>query len=125
MLDVKELCERLSKFHWSPRHPSTYLTDQGKGLGNLAEHCYGSFNLIWATHPLETRQDHLNAISAFTTQRIHSTQIVKRVPLSDWLTLLNPQEFSHWYASNRNYVNSHSRTNIEKALYAIQNVQRL
>ena len=125
MLDVKELCARLSKFHWSPKPPHTYVTAQGHGLGSLAHNCYGSFNLIWATHSLETREDHLKAISAFSTQRLHSTQIVKKVPLSDWLTLMNPQEFGHWYARNGNCVNIQSRMNIEKALYAIQNVQRL
>ncbi len=125
MLDVKELCDRLSKFHWSPKPPEAYVTAQGKGLGSIAHSCYGSFNLIWTTHPLETREDHLKAISAFSLQRVHSTQIVKRVPLSDWLTLMNPQEFAHWYTRNANYVNSHSRVNIVKALYAIQNLQRL
>ena len=124
MLDIKEMCERLSKFYWSPKHPSHYTVSQG-GLGAVAVNCYGSFNLIWATHPLETKQDHIKAIEAFSTQRVHSTQVIKNVPLSDWLTLMNPKEFGHWYARNANYVNIHSRNNIEKALYAVQNVQRL
>lgn len=124
MLDIKQMCERLSKFHWSPDLPKTYTID-GNGLGNLAHNCYGSFNLIWAAYPLVTVEDHMTAIGAFTTQRLHSTQIVKNVPLSDWLTLMNPVEFSYWYRDHCNYLHKQSRINIEKALYAIQNVQRL
>lgn len=124
MLDVKELCERLSRFHWSPNHPRSY-TLNGKGLGNLAPHCYGSFNLIWASYPLNTVEEHVKAISAFTVQRVHSTQVVKGVQLADWLTLMTPSEFSYWYADNGNSLHKQSRINIEKALYAVQNIQRI
>lgn len=116
MLDVKELCDRLSRYHWSPQPPSTYTLGQGRGLGAIAHNCYGTFNLIWATHELDTTEQHLTAIKAFSVQRTHSEQVVKGAAISDWMTLLNPAELAVWYRSNGVYVNIHTRQNIEKAL---------
>ena len=125
MLDPKQLCERLSKYYWSPKHPKTYVTPEGRGLGMLADRCYGSFNLIWATHKLDTPQDHIAAITSFTHQQIQATQVVKGAEMSTWLTLLTPYEMAFWYKANAVYVNKLTRTNIEKALHAIHNVQRI
>jgi hypothetical protein len=125
MLDPKELCKKLAKYYWSPVHPSQYVTPEGRGLGVLAHGCYGSFNLIWATHQLKTRQDHIDAISAFSVQKAHMTQFVKGAEMSTWLTLLTPHELSFWYKDNGVYVNKLTRINIEKALYALQHVQRI
>lgn len=125
MLDVKELCERLAKFHWSPRLPTTYVTGMGTGLGVAAPTCYGTFNLVWASHELDTVADHWAALQTFGFQVPYSTQVVAGAQLSDWLTLLNPQEFSFWYEDNKRKVSSHSRKNIEKALDGLHNIQRI
>ena len=125
MLDPKELCNRLAKYYWSPKHPKTYVTEQGRGLGVLADRCYGSFNLVWATHKLDTPQDHITAITSFTNQQLQSSQVVKGAEMSTWLTLLTPHELSYWYKDNAIYVNKLTRMNIEKALYALQHVQRV
>ena len=125
MLDPKQLCQRLAKYYWSPRHPSTYVTEHGRGLGVLANRCYGSFNLIWASHKLDTTQDHIVAITSFTEQQLQAHQMVKGAELGTWLTLLTPHELSFWYKDNAVYINRLTRTNIEKALYALQHVQRI
>ncbi len=125
MIDPKELCKRLARYYWSPKHPKTYLTPEGRGLGRLADKCYGSFNLIWATHRLETVQDHVVAITGFMEQSLQTGQVVKGAELGTWLTLLTPHELSYWYKDNKTSVNKLTRINIEKALYAIQHVQRV
>lgn len=121
MLDVRELCTKLTHYHWSPKLPQSYVLDSGKGLGTIAANCYGTFNLIWATHKLESTNDHLAAITAFTVQRPKSEQIIRGAPLHDWLTLLNAHEFSYWYAKNGGKVNHESKVLIDKALLNLSN----
>lgn len=120
MQDVRELVARLSQYHWSPNHPSSYLTPEGRGLGKMAHACYGSFNLIWATHSLQTVDDHVIAMGAFSEQVELSKQVIKDTELGWWLTLLQPHEFAVWFRDNRQKVNSKSRSRIVKALNALQ-----
>jgi hypothetical protein len=125
MTEVKQLVARLSRYYWSPNHPTTYTTPEGRGLGRLAPECYGTFNLVWATHKLDTVQDHLKAISAFTEQKALASEVVKGAEIGSWLTLLQPHEMAFWLQENRGQVSRKTRTNIERALNALQDLRRV
>ena len=116
MLDVKELCTKLAKYHWSPKLPTSYVVPGGAGLGTIAPNCYGTFNLVWANQRLLTQEDHRQAIMLFIEQRLRSEQMIRGAPLADWLTLLTAKEFSYWYAANGSKVHAASRVVIERAL---------
>jgi hypothetical protein len=126
MIDVKELCAKLAKYHWSPKHPRTYVLQNGRGLGRIAHQSYGAFNLTYAGYKLETAQDHSRAIDIFTQQVQECTEIiVHNQELGDWLTQLNAKEFAGWYKVNKDSIGGLSRYNIERALDALDNIQRI
>jgi len=156
MIDVKQLCKRLARYHWSPQHPSTYLIHGNNGIGAVFKlqelegkltwkqpskadkpvtkkeeavlgsydsllRAYAAFNLVWAIRQVfETSDQHLAALRLQSKIIETLDQEVFDTPLSDWITLMNPKEFKHWYDKNRNLVNSAARAYIDEALLKIQ-----
>ena len=126
MIDVRALCEKLAKFHWSPKHPSTYVLTNGRGLGRISHQSYGAFNLIWSGYKLDTPKDHGRAIEIFTQQVSECTEIIVHgQELGDWLTQLNAKQFASWYPDRKDQIGGLSRYNIERALDALDNIQRI
>ncbi len=122
MIDVRALCDKLAKFHWSPKHPSTYVLSNGRGLGRIAQQSYGAFNVVYLGYKLETVQDHGRAIEIFTQQVQECSEIVVHgQELGDWLTQLSPKQFETWYVANKSSVGGLSRYNIERA-FSSQNL---
>lgn len=99
LIQVRAMCTRLINYHWSPLHPSKYVlpADGGlvKGIGLLAHHDYGAFNLTWADvgGKLDTHTDHYTAVTKFTTYQSVSKHTINDVPLSDWLCFMRPKGF--------------------------------
>jgi hypothetical protein len=96
---LNKLLFKLGKYYWTPVHPSHYVyREKGapKGLGVLAHLDYGLFNLTWSVFPLATPEQHARA-SAFFVHHLGKMPDVAGANLSDWLTLLTPQEFSDWH----------------------------
>lgn len=115
MKNTKAFLERLSKFYWSPNHPSTYVIE-GSGIGNIAHHDYGAFNLIWLAYPLETIDDHRLAIAAFSIQTSMNEQLINDVSLRDILTLITPSDLHTLLENHGKDLMPSSRQNVEKAI---------
>ena len=97
---VKELCEKLANYHWSPMHPSNYVIPAGfrkvKGIGLIAKQDYGAFNLAWAAsaNKWKTEEDQGVLIQLFSMYQKHTHYLINNVPVGDWLCLLKPKGFS-------------------------------
>lgn len=115
MKQVKSLISNLEKFYWSPEHPSTYVID-GSGIGNIAHHSYGAFNLIWAGYNLKTVQDHREAVIHFAKQAALNQQVIRGETLEDLLTLLSPQEVRTFYENHGSELATFTQLNIRRAL---------
>jgi hypothetical protein len=82
---------------------------------------YAAFNLVWAIRQnFETSDQHLAALRLQSKIIETLDQEIFDTPLADWLTLMTPKEFKHWYDKNRNLVNSAARAYIDEALSKIQ-----
>lgn len=125
MEKLKRLITKLEKFYWSPRLPETYVLPGGQGLGRIAGQNYAAFNLVWATHRLESEQDHLDAVKLFARLGTFTAQKVGDCELQDWITLQTPTEFAAWYTSNRHIVNPGVRPTIEAAINAVGRLQAI
>lgn len=125
MLDLSRWLQRVGQFYWSPEHPSTYVLYNGRGLGRLAGQDFGAFNLVWAAMPLQSEQDHAEAIEAFAMQSTRNSQEVAGAELGDWLTLLSPLEFKSWYEGYGDELVAESCQLIESALHALEILPRV
>lgn len=98
-MEIKSLVAKLSKFYWSPNHPQTYTLrgadGKHKGVGNIAHHDYGAFNLAWAEvqDQWKTPQEQVAFVARFAEWRTVTGIIVDKYPLREWATLLTPAEF--------------------------------
>jgi len=96
---VQELFQQLSKFYWSPKHPSEYVLDTPAGrhgIGAIAHLDYAAFNLTWAAKRgvITTSADHVEACKYFRMAHVFVNQVqIKGEPLETWITLLNQEQF--------------------------------
>lgn len=103
-MDAKTLVAKLSKFYWSPNRPETYVlrgaNGRVKGIGNIAHHDYGAFNLAWADVQGKWQSlDHQTAfVEKFAYWRTMTGDVVDNYPLREWVTLYSPQEFEGFLA---------------------------
>lgn len=119
MFDITKMCNKLAAYHWSPKPPKDYVMYGNKGIGPLVveKECYGAFNLVWAIQPsIETVKEHISALNLQSAIRPLMDEIIHDVPLGDWLTLMNPREFRHWYDKNSSLVSKEARKYIDQAL---------
>lgn len=112
---TKALLNQLTKFYWSPHHPSTYVIENA-GVGNIAHHDYGAFNLIWAGYPLETIDQQKEAVAAFAVQSTMNDQLIGDTPLGDLLTLISMQQLPILYMNHAEVLTPVSRQNIARAM---------
>ena len=100
---VRKLYDKLERFYWSERHPTSYViphpeTGANVGIGLIAMRCPGAFNLAYANvgGKLETLEAHQTAIRSMVTCDRLSQFSIKSQPMSAWLTLLTENEFRLW-----------------------------
>lgn len=104
-MTAEQWLTKLSKYYWSPEHPSSY-TFKGKngevvGIGTLAAKDFGAFNIVWASHRvINTPQIHLKCIQDWCLMTTHTSLELDGATLGTWLTLLNMNEFMGWLAKN-------------------------
>lgn len=100
---VDSLWAKLSKFHWSPQHPSSYTVAHPEhggqvGLGVIAMRDPASFNLVYAEldGELKTILQHTEAIKLFVGYGCLLQTGEARLDISDQITLLTLDEFREW-----------------------------
>lgn len=107
---VRDLVLRLSKFHWSPQHPSTYTIshpEHGKpvGLGLIAMKNPASFNLVYAemNGELDTALKQMQAVTLFAgfDTMLQSESTPHEFEAN--VTLMTEEDFREWMQDARNY----------------------
>ncbi len=128
-MSVESLIVKVSKFYWSPNHPSTYHLRHGEftaGLGLIAHHDYAAFNIAYAAvGKLESLHEHLAATALWSLFTKHTDQQVGEATLGEWITLYQPPEFEVWYKNNREEVNSNAQRSIDKALRSLHRIRQI
>jgi hypothetical protein len=101
-MDVKEkvgnLIAKLTSYHWSPQHPTTYTIDiEGslRGVGKIADRNYGAFNLAWGTcqGKWQTKDEQHELVINFAKFQVLTLLPVNGEPVGDWACLLGPRGF--------------------------------
>ena len=98
-MNIKNLYNKLSKYYWSPDHPSHYVIDfpdgTQKGLGLIANQNYGAFNLAWgaAQGRWQTKDDQIELVTAFSRYRLVTQHIMGQQTVGDWACMLQPADF--------------------------------
>ena len=118
MFEISEMIKTLSRYWWSPRHPSTYLTTGANGrpagIGLLAHECPAAFNVVWSIQPLVTFEDHKSAIMVWSQL---NRQLDCRVgdEYLDWsITSRTREEFKNWYKLNKTHIRLETRLYLDK-----------
>lgn len=118
MFEIKDMITTLSRYWWSPRHPSTYTitgaNGQPAGIGLLAHENPAAFNVCWATHPLVTFNDHKNAIMVWSQLNRQLDVRVGHEYLDFSITSRTREEFREWYKINRVHVKLDTRPYLDK-----------
>lgn len=127
--DVNQLYAKLSRFYWSPKHPSEYVIRlYGKiaGVGLIAHQDYAAFNYAWAaTHlSLDTEAGQRAATFSFVAAQQITKLAVEDADLGWQMTRQSLPEFKLWYAANWKTVPRESISLIRK-LYNADEVQAL
>lgn len=126
LFKVRRLLNQLSNYYWTPTRPEYYVirlaSGQTVGLGKIASEDYGLFNLVWASSPLTTVEQHMAAIELFR-QLKSQVPVVAGQSLSDWLTQLSPAQFEQWYLRNEAELPMVFRLHIIRALHALAQVR--
>lgn len=119
---LNQLITRLSKFHWSPLHPSKYvIKEEGKrsyGLGLIAHRSYGAFNLTWrfCEGKLTTLENHQTGMNYYIAIYPLMTFKHKGANMDTWLTLLQEKEFEVWWKSQKTDLPTELVVLVEAAL---------
>lgn len=128
-MNVESLINKVSKFYWSPNHPSTYHFQHGEvraGLGLIAHNDYAAFNIAYASAGnLDTLKAHLRATEVWAVFTKFTDQIVGEATLGEWITLYQPPEFAVWYKYNRAEVNINAQRAINTALRTLHRVRQI
>ena len=104
-MEAKSLITKLSKFYWSPAPPESYTlkgTDgKRRGIGNIAHHDYGAFNLAWADvqNRWRSMEEQTIFVAKFAEWRTVTGILVDKYPLGEWATLYTPTEFKLFLGS--------------------------
>lgn len=125
-LKIRRLCTKLSNYYWTPAHPAHYVirlaNGQTIGLGKVAAEDYGLFNLVWASCPLTSVDEHNTAVGVFKLLQLNMP-VVAGQSLSDWLTQLTPLEFEAWFNQHAEEIPSLFQYYIVRALHALAQVR--
>lgn len=125
---LRKLLLKLGNYYWTPTRPEYYVMriagGQTIGLGTVAAEDYGLFNLVWASCPLSTVEEHNTAIGLFKLMQQNMPTVAGQ-SLSDWLTQLSPEEFHGWYAANADEIPPLFRYYITRALHALEQVRAI
>lgn len=118
MYDVKGMIEQLSRYWWSPRHPSTYVVKgangQPAGIGLLAYESPAAFNICWATQPLITFKDHKNAVITWS-QLKHQLDVRVGSEFLDFaITSRTRAEFKAWYKQHKTNIRLETRVFLDR-----------
>jgi hypothetical protein len=118
MYDFKEMINTLSRYWWSPKHPSSYTVrganGQPAGIGLLAHENPAAFNICWAIHPLVTFNDHRNAIMSWSQLNRQLDVRVGNEHLDFAITSRTREEFKLWYKLNRPHIRLETRMFLDK-----------
>ena len=123
-----DFLKKLEKFYWSPKRPEAYVIEHNGeqiGYGRVAHKCYGTFNILWATCPLATRDDHIAAVIAAGDLRKRLQQVVDGAPLADHITLFTPTELRAWLGEHRKAVHKGTLREIDAALAALLDFEKV
>lgn len=131
-LGVRQLCEKLAHFYWSPSHPSSYLAKHPVsgayvGLGRIAHECYGSFNIAYLSvgRNLSSLTQHELAIQFFVAAKKEMAFEVDGYPLSSYLMLLTEREFLEWYSKKRDQIPKESCICIDRAFFNVHKLREI
>lgn len=101
---INHWIQKLSKFHWSPDHPETYLVKHLKtgdmvGIGRVAMQSPGSFNLAWAYSGscIASYAKHVMVVAFFAKAAVINKYVIDGAELEEWLTVYNRTEYTNWY----------------------------
>lgn len=102
-MEVKDLVTKLSKYYWSPLHPSNYTiknlnNSKPCGIGLIAHTDYAAFNLAWTVceGKWNTMAYQLRLVTEFERFKLTTPTLVAGFPLSEWFCLFKPTEALHW-----------------------------
>ncbi len=134
-MTFKDLCNRLRKFYWSDKHPSSYvichpaIENRVAGIGSIAHECYAAFNLAYALtgKNLHTLQGQRAMVDKFTQLQTDCrlTQIVDGAELSDTILVLDQEAFGVWYTDNRQHITEACRDVLDKIYQTHEPVQHI
>ena len=118
MFEIDTMITQLSRYWWSPRHPSTYLTTGANGrpagLGLLAHENPAAFNVVWSIQPLVTFEDHKSAIMVWS-QLNRQLDCRAGNEYLDWaITSRTREEFKSWYKLNKIHIRIETRIYLDK-----------
>ena len=118
MYDIKEMINTLSRYWWSPRHPSTYTVTgaNGKpaGIGLLSHENPAAFNICWAIHPLVTFNDHKVAIMDWSQLNRQLDVRIGHEHLDFVITSRTREQFKAWYRVNKVHIRLETRMFLDK-----------
>lgn len=105
-MDVKALFNRLSAFHWSPEHPSTYtiqLHGRRAGVGLIAHNDFAAFNYAWGMTKtcIQTETGQHQMIRNWTIGSTITATPVGDTDLAWHLTSMKQPEFCNWLLQNQ------------------------
>lgn len=126
---VARMVERLTHFHWSPNHPSTYTLEidgSARGIGKIADKNYGAFNLAWGAckGKWQTKEDQHSLVTTFSKYQPITSLLVNGEPVGDWTCLLPPQAF-YDLVSNNTTLSGKDRHELMHAAMGAMHVQHV
>lgn len=126
---IANMVTKLSNFHWSPNHPSTYtvmIDGSPRGIGKIAEKNYGAFNLAWGAckGKWETRDEQHALVTCFSRYQALTVHTLNKEPVGDWACLLGPKGFYH-LVFNSKELPPQVRTDLVYAASGAVNVQHV
>ena len=131
-ISVRQLCEKLAHFYWSPMHPDTYLvkhphTGADIGIGRIAHECYASFNLAYLTvgRNLSNINQHNLAIQNFIAAKRELAAEIEGHPLSSYVLVMSEREFQAWYAKNKASIPTEACICIDRAFHNVHKLREI
>ena len=120
-MEAKHWLDKLGKFHWSPKIPTSYVfhnkAGDAVGIGTLAAKDYGAFNIVWANNRvIDNPQIHLKCIQEWCLITRHTNVELHGATLGTWLTLLTMEEFMGWLSRNSQKLPKEFRDYAARAL---------
>lgn len=126
---VGRLVKMLTRFHWSPNHPSTYTIDidgTPRGIGRIAAKNYGAFNLAWGAcdGKWETKAEQSALVTSFSKYSSMTIHTVNKEPVGDWACLLGPKGFYHLVLNSKE-LSDQVQADLVSAASGAMNVQHV